>query len=225
MGPERPRGFRDSLPAADAGIEIESISEIPRAPGHCEVRLSDGRRLRLDGAEAEDSGCRAGAVWSSELVATIERRRDLRRLREEALRCLARREHSREELRRRLAQRGFGATPIAEALDELERDGWLDESRFIESRLDEWLRRPAHGRAWLLGRLEKDGVDRAEAEAALSDLYPPEAERAAARRVARSLATEPRATPRRVAAALARRGFDEEIVREIDACREIFELD
>ena len=155
----------------------------------------------------------------------MEARRAAGRIRERALRHLARREHARSQLAAKLAREGFEATLVASTLDELESDGWLDESRFIESRLDEWLRRPAHGRTWLLGRLEKDGVDRAEAEAALSDLYPPEAERAAARRVACSLATAPRATPRRIAAGLARRGFDEEIVREIEACREIFELD
>lgn len=219
------RPERDPLPPAAEGVVIKSILEIERSPECCELALSDGRRPRLLHSEAEASGCRIGAAWSPDRVAAIERRREVAGIREEALRRLGRREHSRAELAAHLARRGFGEAPIAEALDALEADGWLDESRFIEGRLDEWLRRPAHGRAWLVARLEKDGVDRAEAETALATLYPPEAERAAARRVARSLAAAPRATPRRIAAGLARRGFEEEIVRGIDACRGVFEAE
>ena len=213
------------IQAIESIESIQSIETNVRAPERCVLLLSDGRRVELARGEVEACGARVGDAWSAQLIAAIEARRTSGRIRERALRHLARREHARGQLAAKLARDGFEATLVASILDELESDGWLDESRFIEARLDEWLRRPAHGRSWLLGRLEKEGVDRAEAEAALSDLYPPEAERAAARRVARSLAASPRATPRRIAAGLARRGFDEEIVREIEACREIFEAD
>jgi regulatory protein len=50
-----------------------------------------------------------------------------------ALELLARREHSRGELTRKLAARGFGADVVTSALDSLERTGALAEARFTDS--------------------------------------------------------------------------------------------
>ena len=50
-----------------------------------------------------------------------------------ALELLARREHSRRELMRKLATRGFPDDVVSRALDELERTGALAETRFTES--------------------------------------------------------------------------------------------
>jgi len=50
-----------------------------------------------------------------------------------ALDLLARREHSRRELERKLAARGFAEEAVAAALDDLERSGALAAARFTES--------------------------------------------------------------------------------------------
>ena len=50
-----------------------------------------------------------------------------------ALALLARREHSRRELTRKLASRGFPDDVITPALDELERSGSLADARFTDS--------------------------------------------------------------------------------------------
>ena len=50
-----------------------------------------------------------------------------------ALERLARREHSRQELERKLAARGFAGDVITSALDELERTGALADARFTDS--------------------------------------------------------------------------------------------
>ena len=50
-----------------------------------------------------------------------------------ALGHLARREHSRRELTRKLAARGFPDDVVASALDELERTGALADARFTDS--------------------------------------------------------------------------------------------
>ena len=50
-----------------------------------------------------------------------------------ALGLLARREHSRRELTRKLAKRGFPDDVVSRALAELERTGALAEARFTES--------------------------------------------------------------------------------------------
>ncbi len=54
-------------------------------------------------------------------------------LRERALRLLARREHSRFELARKLAQAGFAHHDIEALLDEFEEKNWLSDRRFAES--------------------------------------------------------------------------------------------
>jgi regulatory protein len=54
-------------------------------------------------------------------------------LRERALGYLARREHSRFELARKLAQAGFDDTDVGALLDDLEARNWLSDLRFAES--------------------------------------------------------------------------------------------
>ena len=54
-------------------------------------------------------------------------------LRERALRLLARREHSRAELTRKLESAGFARDDIALTLDDFETRNWLSDQRFAES--------------------------------------------------------------------------------------------
>lgn len=54
-------------------------------------------------------------------------------LRERALAYLARREHSRFELTRKLEAVGYSASDIHPVLDELETKNWLSDRRFAES--------------------------------------------------------------------------------------------
>ena len=51
---------------------------------------------------------------------------------ESALRLLARRDHSREEVRRKLRARGFATGEVEEALQGLEAHGLLDDCRYAE---------------------------------------------------------------------------------------------
>jgi len=53
--------------------------------------------------------------------------------RQQALDLLARREHSRRELERKLSARSYASGVIADTLDALERAGLLDAARFAES--------------------------------------------------------------------------------------------
>ena len=53
-------------------------------------------------------------------------------LKSRAMRFLARREHSREELRRKLAAKVAEGESLDAVLDELARQGWLSDTRFAE---------------------------------------------------------------------------------------------
>jgi len=81
-----------------------------------------------------------------------------------ALAALARREHSRVELARKLAAKGFAQESIEPVLDELEIAGYLDQQRFVESYL-----RSHAGRGPLRARAElrQHGVDAEQASECL----------------------------------------------------------
>ena len=84
-----------------------------------------------------------------------------------ALDLLARREHSRRELERKLAARGFATDVIAGALDGLERRGLLVAARFGESFVRVRVAR-GQGPVRIRAELAERGIDAAEAEALLA---------------------------------------------------------
>jgi regulatory protein len=77
-------------------------------------------------------------------------------LREDALRLLARREHSRAELARKLAARGHAPDVIGSLLDAFEREGKLDERRYAETFIH--AQRARFGRARLANELRRRGI-------------------------------------------------------------------
>jgi regulatory protein len=82
----------------------------------------------------------------------------------QALKLLARREHGRVELSRKLSQRGYASEHIAPALQRLDAAGYLSEARYAEARVAE-LRRRRYGPLRAQAELRAHGVD----EAAIAD--------------------------------------------------------
>lgn len=99
-------------------------------------------------------------------------------LRERALGGLARREHSRFELARKLEAAGFDPIDIAPLLDEFEDRNWLSDRRFAES----WVadHRTKAGSVKLAFELRQRGVAEAIIETVLGDNRDSEFERARA---------------------------------------------
>lgn len=100
-------------------------------------------------------------------------------LRERALRCLARREHSRLELQRKLAPHAEEPDDIQILLDDLETRGWLSEARMVEQTVH--TRRGRYGVMRIVRELRGKGVS----EEAISKVKPQirESEQEAARAV------------------------------------------
>jgi regulatory protein len=132
-------------------------------------------------------------------------------LRARALRLLARREHSREELRRKLRVEDAEPGEIASLLDDLERRGWLSEQRVAEQ-----LVRAAHGRygsRQVLERLTQKGIDGETLAGAVQALKAQELD--SARRVWRKrFGTAPTSLQEKAKQArfLSGRGFPAEVV-------------
>ena len=98
------------------------------------------------------------------------------KLRERALGLLARREHSRAELTRKLEQAGFFAADIRPLLDVFEEKKWLSDQRFAESYVAD--HRARAGRIKLAYDLRQRGVSDAIIDSVLGENRDSELERA-----------------------------------------------
>ena len=127
---------------------------------------------------------------------------------EQALRALRHRDRSAAELDARLERRGVGEAEREQALETLERVGYVDDDRFARARAEQLAARGA-GDALIRHDLEGRGLAAEHVEAALAALEP-ERDRAAeiAARRGRSLKT---------ARYLASRGFDPDALEGIVA--------
>jgi regulatory protein len=80
-------------------------------------------------------------------------------LKNKAIYLLARREHARQELHRKLLQKGFTANVIHEVLDELENENLLNEERYITSFIRS-RRSKGFGPLKICAELREHGIDR-----------------------------------------------------------------
>jgi len=135
-------------------------------------------------------------------------------LRARALKALARREHSRQELQAKLQSFAEDPHEIEPLLDDLEKRGWLSESRFVEQLTT--VRRRRFGAARILHELREKGVSEAALAAAQAQLKDGEVEAARAvwkKKFGSLPATlEERAKQSRF---LASRGFSAEVVHQV----------
>ena len=89
-------------------------------------------------------------------------------VRRTAMDLLARREHGRVELTRKLRQRGAPPEMIEAALDRLTEDGLLSESRYLESFLS-YRARSGYGPMRIREELSQRGLQRSDIELALRE--------------------------------------------------------
>ena len=125
-----------------------------------------------------------------------------------ALKALRHRDRSAAELDARLAQRGVGETEREQALETLERIGYVDDERFARRRAEQLAARGS-GDALIRHDLEGRGIAPEQVEQALAALEP-ERERAL------QLAAQ-RGRSVKTARYLASRGFDAEALEAVVA--------
>lgn len=132
-----------------------------------------------------------------------------------ALALLVRREHSRKELARKLADRGIENEAASAAIEKLTGDGWQSDARFAEMLVRT---RAAHGQGPIRIRAElgTHGLDRDIIEAAMEAFdgnWRQVAQDLARRRFGLDLASADAAQRRKAADFLYRRGFDGDTVK------------
>jgi len=95
-------------------------------------------------------------------------------LRARALRLLARREHSRAELRRKLAPHVEEGVDLEALLDDFTKRGWLSEERFVEQTVRAKARK--YGPLKIAHHLRAKGIDETGIEAGLAQAQAEEGE-------------------------------------------------
>ena len=141
---------------------------------------------------------------------------------ETGLRLLSRRDHSREELRRKLSRRGHEKQAIEEAIQRIHKSYALDDQAFARAYVRR--RSSAKGPMAIAGELAARGIDRASTEAALAEFGAAEQLQAATLLAFRLYARQRvdlgyRQVLDKIGAKLLRRGFPTTIVRA--ACRSL----
>ncbi|MFL6290664.1 MAG: regulatory protein RecX [Thermoanaerobaculia bacterium] len=125
---------------------------------------------------------------------------------QKAVQLLGSRPHFRRELQAKLAQRGFPAEEIEEALDRLTGQGYLDDRKTAVAFVEQRLSRSSEGRLRLRAELEKRGAPAEAIEEAVATV--PEDDLEPAREAAeRWQRLHPRGEPAALARHLARKGF------------------
>lgn len=90
---------------------------------------------------------------------------------ERAVRLLSRREHGRQELQRKLEQKGCAAEPVNEVLERLAARGWQSDERYVESFTRQRIQQ-GHGPLRIKADLQQRQVTSVLIEAALAELAP-----------------------------------------------------
>jgi regulatory protein len=205
----------EPLPIGEA---ITAIRPLPSDPSLRSVRI--GRRViaRLRASDCEAIGLRTGEILTDELAGAIEAMLAVNSARKDALRLLGRRGYSCGQLVDRLKRKGHDASAACAVVDELRADNWLDDEEFARAVAREIRARGPASTRLIIQKLRQRRIDgdlaRRVAEEALADADPLEEAVALAEKRLRTMGRVPPATAaRRIAGALARRGFDMDIIR------------
>ena len=190
-------------------------------PG-CRVILSDGSSWFILLSHADALSLYPGRAVSPELREELRLGTLRREISLKSLDLLARRDHSRLELRRKLEKRYLAPDPdsgspgpdagyirdsIGQALDALTERGYLNDLRFAENWVASRLRKRPEGRGALEAGLRARGISRQAAGEILDRVFDTPAEQEALARAAEKLARRGGITREKLISRLVARGF------------------
>jgi regulatory protein len=202
---------------------LTGLAPDPRRPDYRLVEVDRGRFASLPADALLGLDLVVGQEISAGVYARLQELADLEGAHRAALRALARRAHARFDLRRRLLQKQHPPAAVDGALERLASRGLLDDAQFARDYAGAKAAR-GRGPARLVRDLLTQGVERRMAEEAVRTALADEgvdagvALRAVAEKRAKQLAgLPPVVRKRRLAAFLARRGFQGPEVRDVVA--------
>jgi regulatory protein len=113
-----------------------------------------------------------GTKLTDKQLRELEHREKLVQLRDQAFRLLARRAHSRRELRDKLRQRNYEAIMIDQLLDDFSDRNYIDDAQFAKIFMEEELKLRYSGPALIRSKLLQKGILSDSIDTLLSEIYP-----------------------------------------------------
>jgi regulatory protein len=112
-----------------------------------------------------------GIDLSEDLLIKIEQKEKFIAIREQAWRFLARRMHSRKELRDKLKTKGYNQEDIDTIIVELENNNYLNDTSFARQMISEELHLKKNGPLLIKNKLLKKGVENTLVSLLINELY------------------------------------------------------
>ncbi len=186
------------------------------------VVFDDGGEVILRLARIRDEGIGDGVVVAAAHIEAIAQDDARGEAHEVALRLLAARPRSGQEIEQRLRQRGFDPDTADREVRRLRMAGLIDDAQFAEAWVESRQRKAPRSARALTGELRAKGIERGVAGDATADVDDDAAAIALARsRAARMTGVDLEARDRRIAGLLQRRGFSYGVVeRALRALRD-----
>lgn len=200
---------RSSSSQSDSDLDnICTVQSLTTERAGVSVTLTDGSSFLVSSKDIDGLALAEGAEVSVADLSARAFRYELSRARDKALELLARREHTGQEIARKLEQRGYRPAIISECIAKLKDDKSIDEMRFAAYYVESRLRKSPRGRTAIVAELVSRGVSRETAEVALQSFereHPSAFDDALRRALAK--VSRDTAAPERLVQRLARRGF------------------
>ncbi|MFP4489840.1 MAG: regulatory protein RecX [Spirochaetaceae bacterium] len=152
---------------------ISSITE-GAGGGQCEIMLTDGSSFYVRPKTLHTppfKGIKEGDRVSEALYQLLVEETITFAAKRKALDYLARREHSRFELRRKLLHKEFPRPQVETVLDECEQAGYLDDQRFARLWAESRIKKRTEGPVKVAAKLAEKGVSREIAEKVVAELF------------------------------------------------------
>ena len=142
-----------------------------------QIRLSDSSSFFVPPETLAELGLARDMEITEELRTGLERAAEHFAAKRKTLELLARREHSRYELRVKLQKRGFAAEVVEAVLARMSELDIVNDLRFAETWIHARFARKAEGRIKLKSALIRKGVSPGVAERVLGEFFTPEVQR------------------------------------------------
>jgi regulatory protein len=188
------------------GYKITALSVQKRNPNRVNVYLDGEFAFGLTRIVA--AWLQVGQELTEEEIAVLKSRETYEAAYLQALKLLNYRQRSAKEVRRNLAEHGYGEEVIQESISRLERSGLIDDRRFAQNWVENRSEFRPRGRRALKMELYQRGLEEEEINQALESLDEEElAYQAALRQVRKMKGLEWPDFRQKMSAFLARRGF------------------
>ena len=183
---------------------MDKITEIKRKNGVAAIKMQSGETLRAPSALFLERRLHTGQQIDPEAYRMFLRERGYPHALEAAMKFLALRERSEQEVRARLRRSCYDEATIDRVLDTLGLHDLVSDARFAEA----WVhaRSRKYGKNRIAQELRVKGVDRQEAENALNTLSEEDEYRRAVEQ-ARKLCRKFQNDPKKIAQSLTRKGY------------------